>query len=177
MKETQDLWPKGQRVKSSKCMGICAVGGKFKGCFVQQCVGILKSYIAYTVEPRWPQISVEVLDAEENDTVLPTLEHEGADDRWACLWFLRPVNQHSYLTSVWHHISGPWGCDFPGNPNTAGDGFFFCAPKRRCVVCYRSSIILLLQNLNRFLVLHLGQGLNLAHPHIWICSVAVLGVG
>lgn len=87
MKETQDLWPKGQRVKSSKCMGICAVGGKFKGCFVQQCVGILKSYIAYTVEPRWPQISVEVLDAEENDTVLPTVEHEGADDRWACLGF------------------------------------------------------------------------------------------
>lgn len=142
-------WLEGQRVKSSKCTGVCSVSGNFRGWFTQQCVGILKSCSAYTVKPRWPQISVEVLDAEENDTILPSVEREGADDRWACLCFLRPVKQHSYLTSMWHHRLGPRGCEFPGNPNTAGGSLFFCTLRRQCVVCYKFSIILLFQNFNR----------------------------
>lgn len=60
---------------------------------------------------------------------------------------------------------------------TTGGGLFFCTMKRECMVCYRSSIIPLLQNLNRFLVSHLGQWLDLAHPQIWICSVAAWGAG
>lgn len=51
---------------------------------------------------------------------------------------------------------------------TAGGSFFFFILKKQCMVCYRSFIILLLQNLNRFLVSQPGHRLNLAGPYIWI---------
>lgn len=152
MKEKQDLWwwkrSKGKILKVHQCV----VGGKFKGWFDQQRVGTLKSFNAHTVEPRWPPISVEVRDAEENDTTLPSAEHEGADDGWARLWFLRPVNQHSYLTSLWHHVLGPRGCECLEKPRTAGGGFSFRTLKRQRAACYRSSIML-----NTLLVPPLGE--------------------
>lgn len=134
----------GEKRSKGKILKVhwCVVGGKFKGGLDQQRVGTLKSFNDHTVEPSWPQISVEVRDAEENDTTLPSAEHEGADDGWVRLWFLRPVNQHSYLTTLWHHVSGPPGCEYLEKPCTAGGGFSFRTLKRQRAACYSSSIML-----------------------------------
>lgn len=126
MKEKQHLWLKGERVKLSKCLGICAVGVSFKGCFVQQCVGIMKSYDAYTVKPSWPQISVEVLYAEVNGRVLPVAEHWGGSWQMTLLcfwglWINTPISLAYDIT-----LSGPWGCEFLRNAKTAGGGVFHC---------------------------------------------------
>lgn len=54
---------------------------------------------------------------------------------------------------------------------------FYCFAPWRGGIWFVTAIIPLVQNLNRFLVSHLGQGLDLAHPHILICSVAAWGPG
>lgn len=97
---------------------------------------------------------------------------EVADEGWLSLFFFRPVNQHSFLTRVRHHVSVLWGV----NSQEREEKVHSFAPRRdgtRLVTSHPQSCYSRISTDSWFS--NLGQRLDLAHPHIWICSVTAWG--
>lgn len=94
--------------------------------------------------------------------------------RWGMIVsvFFRPVNQHSFLTRVRHHVSVLWGV----NSQEREEKVHSFAPRRdgtRLVTSHPQSCYSRISTDSWFS--NLGQRLDLAHPHIWICSVTAWG--
>lgn len=107
---------------------------------------------------------------EKKNTILPHGEHEWGDNGWACFWDLCMDSLSSLLHDITHQ--GPWVCECWELQKKHVEVYPL---KRQLWFCYRSSVILLLHNLNRFSVSLPGQRLNPSTHLDLLCGVRGAG--